>query len=84
MAHRFVIELALGAVCFLASVLMAQMTLSWFYVSFGAAGTKIIIGFVLMWIAKKFWDVAYEMQDEAWYWKRYQKTGDDFEGRYEL
>jgi len=39
-----------------------------------------IIGGVL--IGKWFFQVAYELQDEAWYRKRFIKTGDDFEGRY--
>jgi len=44
---------------------------------------QIFVGVVVLWIAKKFFDLAMYAQDDAWYELKFRQTGEDFDERYE-
>jgi len=76
--HRFWVFMLLGVASFWLCIRFAIIALS-FFVGY----EMVLAGIVVLFLCTKLWNIAYTMQDDAWYWRRYKKTGDDFEHRYD-
>lgn len=81
--YKFWILLCVGFCSMWVGIHLFFATLSIVYFVFGSKMPYVVAGYVLFWFACRMFQIAYESQDEAWYFKNYMKTGDDFECRYE-
>lgn len=78
--YRFWINIFLGCAVFFCSLKIAELT----FVLFSTIdkGADILVGINLTILFWWLFKLAYEIQDEAHYRRHFDKTGDDFEGRY--
>lgn len=79
--HRFYVNLFLSCIVFIGAIKILGISMKLFYEV--DPSMKLFLGVFIFIIASKLFSIAFEIQDEAYYQKRFEKTGDDFEKRYD-